>query len=273
MHTLDAPVPPQNPSRLRIADAGQCDAADAIRWPVLRSEPTALLSPLARVSLWWSDLALEREEIAHVTAWLSAPEMERARRFGTSVLRDRYIGGRATLRFVLARTLGIEPQAVAIRRGHRGRPELQDVASEIDFNISHTEGGALIGIVDREHRGTRIGVDVERADRKLGAERLARKFLSPMEQATLTRGDVEWRRQRFLRFWTCKEAMSKATGDGLAAPFAQLTVDVEETPCLVAGPPPYTPDAWRLGAVAVPADFLATMALWEAPIARAATPR
>jgi phosphopantetheinyl transferase len=71
------------------------------------------------------------------------------------------------------------------------------------------------------------------------------------------------RRKRFLRYWTCKEAMSKATGDGLAAPFRRLDVELAETPRLLDGPPPYDAARWTLRSAAVPATWFATVAIWS----------
>jgi hypothetical protein len=69
---------------------------------------------------------------------------------------------------------------------------------------------------------------------------------------------------RFLRYWTCKEAMSKATGDGIAAPFRRFEVDLsaDTSPRLIAGPLPYSPELWQLRAVGAHPSFLATLALW-----------
>ena len=235
--------------------ASACHAALAFPLPEVESG----------VALWWSDLAPDADDLARSAAWLSPIENARAARFGTEALRHKYIAGRSSLRFVLGQMLGVEPAAVPIRRGARGRPELASGAltSTFDFNISHTRGGAVIGIVHGLPAGTRIGVDVERSDRMLAADRLARKFLSPTEQALLPGLERDLRRSQFLRYWTCKEAMSKATGDGLIAPFARLTVNIDGALRLVAGPPPYVPEHWRLHAATVPAGFLATIALWR----------
>jgi len=226
-------------------------------------EPIALPSVVAGVSLWWSDLAPTQDDIARISPWLATGETERAARFATAALREKYIAGRATLRWLLARVLGISPDAVPLRRGLHGRPELDGTTPAPDFNVSHTDGGAVIAIGNGLPPPMRVGVDVEREDRRVGADRLARKFLTPREQATLTDIDAAGRRQRFLRYWTCKEAMSKATGDGLSAPFAQLDVDIDESLRLIAGPAPYDPPAWTLRAIAVPTQFLATLALWD----------
>jgi 4'-phosphopantetheinyl transferase len=215
------------------------------------------------VELWWCALDRTPEDDELLAALLAPREHERAARFGTEALRRRWIAGRASLRLVLGRTMDIAPAAVPIRRGRRGRPELADPGLAIDFNVSHTQGTALIGLVRNAAAGTRIGVDVERADRDVGADRLARKFLTATEQETLAGMAESERRARFLRHWTCKEAMSKATGDGLAAPFRALDVTVVPTLALRGGPAPYLPRHWELHAAPVPPGWLATIAIWH----------
>ena len=229
---------------------------------------TAYVLPeiVPNVALWWCSLQRSAEEIRRDSSVLSAEEHVRTERFATEALRSRYIAGRSALRQILGNELGIEPAAVSIIRGARGRPRLRDHPT-IDFNVSHTRGVALIGLAHR----LRIGVDVERADREVNADALCRKFLAPTEQASLASLDLDARRRRFLRYWTCKEAMSKATGDGLSAPFRRLEVRLGETITLVAGPEPYFPQCWRLHAVAAPADFCATLAIWYEATMRGAT--
>ncbi len=222
--------------------------------------PVALAAPFADVALWWAPLATDAREIARVSAWLAPAEQARAARFGRPALAERYVAGRALLRWLLGRALGLAPHAVPIERGERGRPQLAGAAG-IDFNVSHTEGIALIGIAQTR----RIGVDVERADRIVRADGLAQKFLTPAEQATLAPLPEPERRARFLRYWTCKEAMSKATGDGLSAPFRLLEVRLATGIDLAHGPEPYEPSRWQLESIAVPAGFLATVALWSGP--------
>jgi 4'-phosphopantetheinyl transferase len=221
--------------------------------------PVALPGAAADVAMWWAVLASAPEEIARVGAWLAPAEHVRAARFGREGLAQRYVAGRALLRWLLGRTLGLPPHAVPIVRGMRGRPQLEGDGG-VDFNISHTADIALVGIA----RGRRIGVDVERVDRVVRADGLAAKFLTAAEQATLAPLPEDDRRVRFLRYWTCKEAMSKATGDGLSAPFRALEVRLADAIELAGGPEPYQPARWQLARVDVPAGFLATVALWSA---------
>jgi len=224
----------------------------------LPAELQALPDPAPGVSAWLTSLARAADEIAALAALLSPAETARAARFGRPELRDRYVVGRASLRILLGARLGMAPGRVVIERGHRGRPFTpQD--SRLDFNVSHTRDVALFGVANRP----RIGVDIEHGERILNVAGVARKFMSPQEQAALAALDDDARRRMLLRLWTCKEAMSKATGDALAAPFRRLDVDLQAGPRLRDGPPPYLPGRMSLHPVAVPGGFLATVALWD----------
>ena len=222
----------------------------------------ALAAPDPAIALWLYPLDCSSDESRAFERTLSPAEIERADRFGTPALRARWVAGRATLRRLLGTALGVDPAAVPLRRGTRGRPE---VAAEhaLDFNVSHTDNVALIGIAAGLPRGARIGVDVEREDRAVNADGLARKFMTARERAAMAPLDEQARRRQFLRLWTCKEAMSKATGDALSAPFRDIDVGLDDSPRLLAGPPPYVAGRWRLVSVAVPADLIATIAIWR----------
>lgn len=203
-------------------------------------------------------LARSEAQVRAMAESLSDAETARAARFGRPDLRDRYIVGRATLRMLLAHRLGLAPADVVIRRGVRGRP-FTDQGPDLDFNVSHTGGVALFGITT----GRRIGVDIEHGERVLNVDGVARKFMSSREQRQLQELAADDRRRALLRLWTCKEAMSKATGDALSAPFRRMDVAAGDELRLRDGPAPYTPESWRLLPVAVPGGYLATVALWH----------
>lgn len=224
----------------------------------LPPELQPLPDPAPGVRAWLTSLVRAPAEIAALAALLSSAEAARAARFGRPELRDRYVVGRASLRLLLGARLGMAPARVVIERGHRGRPFTPQDA-RLDFNVSHTRDVALFGIASRP----RIGVDIEHGERILNVAGVARKFMSPREQALLAAVDDDGRRRMLLRLWTCKEAMSKATGDALGAPFRRLDVDLDGGPRLLDGPAPYLPARMRLHAVAVPGGFLATVALWD----------
>jgi len=240
--------------------------AGGASFPYAPGEPDVvpLTAPAPGVALWLCHLDRVSADVAALSASLSAQERARAGRFGTALLRRRWIAGRATLRSLLGPELGLDPSEVRLRRGVRGRPELEGDHT-VDFNVSHTGDTALIAIATGIQDRTRIGIDVERGERRVNADGLARKFLTERERAEIAPLAVEVRRQRFLRLWTCKEAMSKATGDALSAPFRHMDVTLDGGPRLVAGPAPYAPAAWQLVAAATPPDLIATLAIWRQP--------
>jgi 4'-phosphopantetheinyl transferase len=220
----------------------------------------SLPAPAPGVDAWLCELARARAEIESLATTLSDVERSRAGRFGRIELRDRYVVGRATLRQILARILDHPPAEVPIARGHRGRPYVEHPnARDLDFNVSHTRGVALIAVT----RGRRIGVDIEHGQRAVNVDGIARKFMSERERTALDGMWHDARRRALLRLWTCKEAMSKATGDALSAPFRDLDIDVRASLRLVHGPAPYTPERWVLVPVDVPGGYLATCALWH----------
>jgi 4'-phosphopantetheinyl transferase len=222
------------------------------------TEPCALPTPTHEVSLWWCSLALDDADRDRLEWSLSAAERHRMQRFGNDALRSRYLAGRSALRGLLGLRLGVAPDAVPIVTGPRGRPQLE-AHPDLDFNVSHTGGAALIGI----GHAVRIGVDIERTDRAINAAGIARKFMTAGERADPGMADPEEARRRVLRLWTCKEAMSKATGDALSAPFSRIHVEVTPRLRLADGPPPYRPAHWRLHPVAAPEGYLATLAIWR----------
>ena len=223
--------------------------------------PTGVGAPAEGVRLWWRSLAANAAERESLASLLSDAEHARASRFGRPELRDRYIVGRGTLRVLLGIELGIEPGAVVIVRGERGRPRVESPAIELDFNVSHTAGCAMFALARRR----RVGIDIERDDREINAQGIARKFLAPTERAVLDGHDADRARRQILRLWTCKEAMSKATGDALSAPFSRIEVALEPVLAVIAGPAPYAPARWQLYSADVPAGFLGTLALWDRP--------
>jgi len=218
-----------------------------------------LAAPSPGIALWRCSVEPVADILDLFEHSLSDAERARAARFGTRQLRDRYVMGRGSLRTILAAALGVSPASVPIVRGTRGRPQLAGAPAPFDFNVSHTADIAIVGIV----RHGRIGVDVERLDRTINVEGIARKFMTPGERDWLAAKDADAARRDLLTLWTCKEAMSKATGDALTAPFGSIDVAIEPQRIVRSGPGAYHPSDWSLHAVDIAPGFVATAALWN----------
>ena len=129
---------------------------------------------------------------------------------GTPTAREVTAKTRSILERLLARYAGLD-RAPEIARGEHGKPYAPAVPA-IDFNLSHSRDHVLLAFA----RHQPLGVDLERIDRRLSLEDLARRFFSGDEADALDRlGETE-RLPAFLRLWTCKEAVLKAIGQGLS---------------------------------------------------------
>ena len=211
------------------------------------------------VHLWQRRLHASGAEVSACYRLLSNEEQERARRFLVERARNEFILTRGTLRSLLARYLGSTPQEVRFRYAVRGKPALEG-GSDLSFNVSHTDGLALMAFVKRRA----IGVDVENLDRNIESERLAERFFSERERQALRplRGDEL--QAAFFRCWTRKEAYIKAKGEGLSLPLHQFDVSIAEgdqAALLVTRPDPEEAARWTVRDVPFGPGYAAAVAV------------
>lgn len=182
------------------------------------------LPPLAgnQCQVWWARPGDARE--AHL-ALLDPVERERRAAFHRQVDRDRFTVGAALLRLVVAGHAGADPAALAVDRScaHCGRPHGKPDAPGTGLAVSVSHAGDRVAVACG--RFPHVGVDVEeRSD--AAAEELAGRVLAPGESAG-TGG--------FFTYWTRKEAVLKATGDGLRVPMTEVVVSAPDEPPAVLG--------------------------------------
>ena len=153
--------------------------------------------------------------------------------------------------------------APEIARGEHGKP-YAPALPELDVNLSHAREHVLLAFA----RGQPLGVDIERIDRKLALEDLARRFFAAEEADALDRIADDARLTAFLRIWTCKEAVLKATGQGLSfgldrVVFA-LAADATPRGLLRIAADAGSPADWRL-TLLEPADGFVGALAWNGP--------
>ncbi|QBB68919.1 4'-phosphopantetheinyl transferase superfamily protein [Pseudolysobacter antarcticus] len=119
----------------------------------------------------------------------------------------------ATARVLLAPVLIHYPHLadVALDRTAHGKPFF-DPAHDMDFNLSHSGDHALVALA----QGQSIGVDLEHSGRRRSVLALAQRFFCASEFAALAALPEAQQQWAFLRLWTCKEAVLKALGRGIA---------------------------------------------------------
>jgi 4'-phosphopantetheinyl transferase len=188
---------------------------------------------------------------------LTADERARADRYKTGKVRDQFVTCRGLLRRVLGECLGVGPGEIPITYTGAGKPVLGGANPGLHFNLTHTDGLALIAVARAP-----VGIDAERVRAVADPDGLVRRFFSPAERDAFAALPPDLRGRGFFRGWTCKEAVIKAAGLGV------LTLDgfdVELHPdrppaVLAARHPDLVGTAWALAAWEPVAGFAAAVA-------------
>jgi len=121
------------------------------------------------------------------------------------------------LRPLLAAYLGCRTDELTLTRGEHGKPGLAGPAT-LEFNLSHTRGGVLVGI----SREQALGVDIETQHRSRPVVELAGRYFAEAEAAELSPVAAPHRQVALLRLWSCKEAVVKALGRGIGFGLARV---------------------------------------------------
>jgi 4'-phosphopantetheinyl transferase len=135
--------------------------------------------------------------------------------------RSRYIAAHGAVRALLASRLGTDPTALVFDRscelcGHpaHGKPRVEG-ARALSFSLSHSASCAIVAIA---FDSGEVGVDVEVSRPRRHLDRLAARVMTETEYAAWRTTPSPEQPGAFLRVWTAKEAILKATGHGLARP-------------------------------------------------------
>jgi len=228
-------------------------------------EPAGTLARIAQrvsvpdpaVEVWHVPLAVSASELERLALLLSRDEQMRAARFQFTRDRDRSIAAHGMLRVLLGDYLGIAPAAIAFESGPDGKPTLAAPYSSVHFNLSHAGELAICAIA----RDCVPGIDLERLDRAVDHDGLARRFFSAREYAELRRIPDAQRNRAFLACWTCKEAIAKATGRGLRMPLHKIEVTVDpDAPPQVLNVPEGKAREWSLHRIDAGRAYVATLA-------------
>ena len=193
---------------------------------------------------------------AHL-ALLDDQERARAERYRLPADRDRFRLGAVLLRAAAAWHLDVLPANVAVDRtcgrcgAQHGRPRLPGTG--LHASVSHSGEVVAIAIA---WCGP-VGVDVE-AVRAIDFAAITESVCTPAER-------IEVRTETdFFTVWTRKEAVLKATGEGLSRPMSSLQVTPPSSaPALLgldSGPPP----ACRLADISVGDGYRACVAVLTA---------
>jgi len=163
-----------------------------------------------RADIWVIDTGKFATDKELLCSFLQPDELDRHARFASRQIANTWLAARAGLRFLLGRYLDESVRALIIKTGPNGKPYVEN-PFQLCFNISHSGEIAVIAFTDRD-----VGIDVEHLDRRVDTAAVLRRFFSPTEQASYAQYQLTDPRSTFFRGWTRKEAVLKATGEGIA---------------------------------------------------------
>ncbi|GLZ08594.1 4'-phosphopantetheinyl transferase [Actinomadura sp. NBRC 104412] len=172
------------------------------------------------VTVWWAELGAARPALFGLVGLLDPVERARRERYLRDADRDRFTLGVAMTRLAVAGRLGVEPEHVPLTRACRdcGEPHGPPVVDGgPHLSVSHS--GDRVAVAVSPHGP--LGVDVEEDSGRIGDD-IARQLLAGDEPPGGRAG--------LLTYWTRKEALLKATGDGLRVPLRDVRVSAPDEP-------------------------------------------
>ncbi|MDZ5608972.1 4'-phosphopantetheinyl transferase superfamily protein [Bacillus pseudomycoides] len=191
-------------------------------WEIVDSVPELRSN---QCQVWWA-------RISDLQSWhyslLNETEREKANLFHHSKDRARFIIGCAISRLVLGKLLAISPLHIPIDRTcsvcklAHGRPQLPVGMPQL--SVSHSGDRVTVAFTT----STPIGIDVEQINSNIDVLKMAVGVLTDIETAQLMQLPVERQIEGFLTYWTQKEAILKATGEGLMISPSNLTVSTPD---------------------------------------------
>lgn len=176
---------------------------------------------MSHLEVWWTRLTDVRYDLTNL---LNQTELTRLGNYQRHIDRMRFLGGVGMARLVAGNIMEIPPMAVQLDRrcrfcgGPHGKPRIVD--SDIGLSVTHS--GLVVGLA--VSRSQSVGLDVESVRSTHNIAAFRREFLSTEELARPRNSSALSEQFDLIRYWVRKEAVVKATGDGIAVGLPKLTV-------------------------------------------------
>lgn len=178
--------------------------------------------------VWWAPAAAPDDPA--LLGLLDGGERRRHAELRDPMARGLYLSARAMARLVLGTMLGVPARHLVFRAtcrqcgGPHGKPVLAWPTAPVEISVSHSGTWCVVALA----RHVAVGVDVERIALRGGT--LPLRALSPPERRAIEELDPRQRLAAFIHYWTRKEALVKATGDGLTVDLVKITVSRPSSP-------------------------------------------
>lgn len=160
-------------------------------------------------------------------ASLDTAEQEAASRIKAERRLNEFVYARHFAKRFIAKRLNVTNREITFKKHSSGKLYLE--GNPLYFNITHS--GDFIGFAISKE--LEIGLDIENPTRDSGSLLdIAERYFTQEETAALTNASEEQKKQLFFNIWTLKEAVLKATGDGIVAGLDSIDVLHKPTPCV-----------------------------------------
>ena len=161
------------------------------------------------VEVWWARVGAAQDAFVRD---LDPVERERLAAYLRVEDRARFLLGVTITRRVLGARFSLLPARIRLDRtcSECGKPHGKVRADGVELSVTHS--GEFVGVAFSDQP---VGLDVEKVDPGVDVDGVARIALSAEEARELERYDGIAKAQAFTTYWTRKEAVLKATGEGL----------------------------------------------------------
>lgn len=163
--------------------------------------------------------------VPELTSLLNHTELKRYGSYRKEEDQKRALLSFALLRLLLSQVTGKSPGEIKISRAcpycgkPHGKPQVLD-EGPIEVNISHSGKWVLIAIALH----TPVGIDIEKRTPDRIEDEMVKRVLSTEEIKKWEKLSESEKEAAFYLYWTRKEAILKATGEGLTVPMTRLSV-------------------------------------------------
>ena len=177
------------------------------------------------VRVWYAPATdlIDPARAERALAWLNPEELRRHARFRVDDDRRMFLLGRVMSKLLVGRALGVAPDAWQWREGAQVRPEIAAPVTPVRFNLAHSAGLVVCALATNRE----VGVDVENLDRQPVEPALVERCCSATEMADIAAQPAARQHDRFLVYWTLKEAYLKARGLGISVTLADVSFQLE----------------------------------------------
>jgi 4'-phosphopantetheinyl transferase len=183
--------------------------------PQWMSAETCDFIPGRNADIWRLNINLNSPLLEDFKLILRQDEIDRTNRYLREKDRIRFIVSRGALRQILGMYLNMPPVAIEFAEGKNKKPYIVNPGDRgLHYNLSHSNNWIVIAIANSE-----IGIDTEFVNPDFDYREIITDVFGPGEVDFIKKGNSL---KRFFTLWTRKEALIKATGQGMDENFKAI---------------------------------------------------